>query len=99
MPLLDHFHPPLEGRRHWEGFHGRWAAAMAAALTKLPPKEFFADSRVTGGARSEVDAAPSPEGGGREPPAPGGAATAVHPPPGAPPPPVAVMPAVFPDDF
>src|SRR5262249_25124662 len=32
MPLLDHFHPPLLGQRHWEGFHGRWAAALADGL-------------------------------------------------------------------
>jgi hypothetical protein len=32
MPLLDHFHPPLLGRRHWEGFYSRWAAAIADAL-------------------------------------------------------------------
>ena len=28
MPLLDHFHPPLQGRRHGEGFHGWWAEAI-----------------------------------------------------------------------
>jgi len=24
MPLLDHFHPPLAPRRHWESFHVDW---------------------------------------------------------------------------
>jgi hypothetical protein len=24
MPLLDHFHPPLAPRRHWESFHVNW---------------------------------------------------------------------------
>src|SRR5208337_1039658 len=40
MPLLDHFHPPLQGRRHWEGFHGWWAAAIAGRLNEhlLPPE-------------------------------------------------------------
>ena len=34
MPLLDHFHPPLKGQRHWESFHGRWAASMADFLNR-----------------------------------------------------------------
>ena len=25
MPLRDHFHPPLDTRRHWEGLHTTWA--------------------------------------------------------------------------
>jgi hypothetical protein len=24
MPLLDRFHPSLDERRHWEGFHSKW---------------------------------------------------------------------------
>jgi hypothetical protein len=32
MPLLDHFHPPLSERRHWQGFHSRWASSIADAL-------------------------------------------------------------------
>ncbi len=28
MPLLDHFHPPLSRRRHWEGLHAAWANAF-----------------------------------------------------------------------
>jgi hypothetical protein len=34
MPLLDHFHPPLLGRWHWEGFHNQWAAAMSDSLNE-----------------------------------------------------------------
>jgi hypothetical protein len=29
MPLLDHFHPPVAPRRHWESFYVNWAGAIA----------------------------------------------------------------------
>jgi hypothetical protein len=45
MPLLDHFHPPLLDRRHWEGFHGRWAAAISDALNEDLPPEYFLSFR------------------------------------------------------
>ena len=32
MPLLDHFHPPLNKTHPWRSFHGAWAAAMARLL-------------------------------------------------------------------
>ena len=57
MPLLDHFHPPLQGHRHWEGFHGRWAAAMTDGLNENLPPEYFAEFQVTLGTRIEVDVA------------------------------------------
>src|SRR5579884_2622042 len=63
MPLLDHFHPPLQGRRHWEGFHGRWAAALADALNETLPQEYFAEFQVTLGTRVEVDVATFTEAG------------------------------------
>jgi hypothetical protein len=101
MPLLDHFHPPLLGHRHWEGFHGWWAAAIAGNLNeRLLPPEYFAEFQVTVGTRVEVDVATFNEDGIPEPPdADGGTATAVQTLPWAPPTPVAVMPAIFPDDF
>jgi hypothetical protein len=34
MPLLDHFHPPWRGLRHWEGFHQTWAANSARHLNR-----------------------------------------------------------------
>jgi hypothetical protein len=78
VPLLDHFHPPLEGRRHWQAFHGWWAATIADGLNKrmLPP-DFFAEFQMTLGTRVERTITPGL----------------------APTNPVAVMPAVFPDDF
>src|ERR1700722_678849 len=100
MPLLDHFHPPLQGRRHWEGFHGWWAAAIAGSLNdQLLPPEYFAEFQVTVGPRIEVDVAPFTENDGAGVPRPNGAATAVLTRAWAPPAPVAVMPAIFPDDF
>ena len=33
MPVLDHFHPPLSQRRHWESFHSAWATALADDAT------------------------------------------------------------------
>ena len=44
MPLLDHFHPPLSPRRHWESFHVNWAGAIADALNEsLLPEGYFAE--------------------------------------------------------
>ena len=67
MPLLDHFHPPLQGHRHWEGFHGWWAAAIAGSLNEhLLPPEYFAEFQVTVGTRIEVDVATFTEDGAPE---------------------------------
>jgi hypothetical protein len=100
MPLLDHFHPPLSGQRHWEGFHGWWAAVIAGRLNEhLLPLEYFAEFEVTLGTRVEVDVATFTEGGEPEPSRLNGGGTAIQMLPWAPPSPVAVAPAVFPDDF
>src|SRR6266851_2331045 len=99
MPLLDHFHPPLLGHRHWEGFHGWWAAALAGDLNDSLPPEYFAEFQVTLGTRIEVDIGTFTEDGGPESSRPNGATTAVQTRTWAPPTPVAVVPAFFPDDF
>jgi len=100
MPLLDHFHPPLLDRRHWEGFHGWWAAAIAGSLNEhLLPPEYFAEFQVTLGARIEVDVATLTENDALEQSASNGPTTAVATQIWAPPTPAAVMPAIFPDDF
>jgi hypothetical protein len=100
MPLLDHFHPPLLGHRHWEGFHGWWAAEVASQLNEtLLPAEYFAEFQVTVGTRIEVDVATFTENGARETPATDGATAAVQTQVWAPPTPVAAFPGVFPDDF
>ncbi len=99
MPLLDHFHPPLQGRRHWEGFHGWWAAAIADNLNDHLPPDYFAEFQVTVSTRIEVDVATFTEDDGALTSRQDGAATAVLTRAWAPPAPVAVMPALFPDDF
>jgi hypothetical protein len=99
MPLLDHFHPPLSGRRHWEGFHNRWAAAMADSLNERLPADYYAEFQVKYGTSVEVDVATFSESVLPEPPRPNGAAVALQARPWSPQAPVAVMPAVFPDDL
>lgn len=56
MPLLDHFHPPLSQRRHWESFHAAWAEAMARLLNadRLPPR-YFAEAYVKLSVQVETD--------------------------------------------
>src|SRR5262245_53974864 len=103
MPLLDHFHPPLSKQRHWESFHGRWAAALADALNAgLLPPGYFAEMQVTlGGGRIEVDVPTLDESGNGAasgtPSQQGGVATLAAP-VWAPPAPALELPASFPDE-
>jgi hypothetical protein len=64
MPLLDHFHPPLSGRRQWESFHSAWAEALALQLNRdlLPPR-YFAEVHVKVGSRVEIDVGTFEENG------------------------------------
>jgi hypothetical protein len=58
MPLLDHFHPPLSQRRHWESFHSAWATALVDALNEdWLPEGYFAEEMITVGGRVEIDVA------------------------------------------
>ena len=58
MPLLDHFHPPLIGKRPWEGVHSEWAGAIARQLNRKPlPERFFAIPHIHFGGRVEIDVA------------------------------------------
>jgi hypothetical protein len=64
MPLLDHFHPPLSERRHWDSFHGAWAEAMAIALNSGQlPERYFAEARVKLGRSVEIDVGTMEESG------------------------------------
>lgn len=104
MPLLDHFHPPLSGRRHWDGFHGRWAAALADGLNDDLPDGYFAEFQVTLGTRIEVDVGTFKDditdGTTRlNGPGAGAVGTVVQPRVWMPSTPSAVIPALFPDDF
>ena len=57
MPLHDHFRPPWNVQRPWEGFHSAWATAIAFHLNNsgvLPP-EYFAIPLLQVAGRVEVD--------------------------------------------
>jgi len=106
MPLLDHFHPPLSVRRHWEAFHAAWAVALMDRLNQdLLPKDYFAEVQVHVGGRVEVDlgtfeADPIAGGdrSGDDAIEAGATATATAPPKvWAPPQPDLHIPAIFPD--
>src|SRR5207249_521883 len=58
MPLLDHFHPPVHPRHHWESFHSNWATRLADVLNEkwLPP-EFLAEEYTHTGTHLEIDVA------------------------------------------
>lgn len=94
MPLLDHFHPPLSQRRHWESFHAAWASAMADSLNEgLLPDGYFAEELITVGGRAEIDVSTWEEE--HVAPRNGPVATQVW----TAPPPTSTMAAVFPDSI
>jgi hypothetical protein len=86
MPLRDHFRPPLDELRHWEGLHGGWPMMIVAGLRGKLPRRYFAEPRVHSGSSAEIDvatfedervtAAAAGDGSGN-----GGVATAVWAPP------------------
>jgi len=95
MTLLDHFHPPLSIERHWESFHGRWAAAIADSLNaNLLPADYFAEFQVHVGSRVEIDVATF-ESVARD----SNVGTATMPKVWTPPSPSLVVPTVFPDSL
>jgi hypothetical protein len=78
MPLLDHFHPPLQKIWTWESFHATWAVELAGMLNdgRLPPS-FVALPLTSVGTRVEIDVATLNGSGAAGPPQPaGGVATA-----------------------
>ncbi|MHB1425817.1 MAG: DUF4058 family protein [Gemmataceae bacterium] len=57
MPLLDHFHPPLD-RRSWENFHGGWIFQLVGQLNMRPlPYSFLAEGNVHLGITVAADVA------------------------------------------
>src|SRR5205823_7129363 len=57
MPLRDHFRPPLDDLRHWEGFHATWPVMIVALLRRKLPQGYFAEPRVHSGSSAEIDVA------------------------------------------
>lgn len=55
MPLRDHFRPPLDDMRHWEGFHATWPVMMVALLRRKLPRRYFAEPRIHTGSSAEID--------------------------------------------
>jgi hypothetical protein len=101
MPLLDHFHPPVELRYPWESFHSSWATRLADALNEdwLPP-EFIAAEHTHAGAHLEIDVATFQQSSDRSAAELNGITVATAAPRiYTPPAPAQIMPAVFPDNF
>src|SRR5436190_559320 len=100
MPLLDHFHPPLSVRRHWESLHSIWAACIADALHAKLPEDYFVEVHTHGAATMEIDVATFQEAAGGKPASGDGAPAAVA---AArvwtAPAPEQTMPAIFPEGF
>ena len=55
MPLRDHFRPPLDDLRHWEGLHSGWPMMIVANLRRKLPRRYFAEPGVHSGASAEID--------------------------------------------
>jgi hypothetical protein len=58
MPLLDHFHPPLDDEYPWDSLHSGWATRLADWLNErwLPP-QFIAAEHTHPEASLEIDVA------------------------------------------
>ncbi len=54
MALLDHFHPPLKGHRHWHSFHNAWATYISEELNQVLPEGWFAEPNVQFGIEIDV---------------------------------------------
>ncbi len=58
MPLLDHFHPPLEDEYPWDSLHSGWATRLADTLNErwLSP-QFIAAEHTHAESSLEIDIA------------------------------------------
>src|SRR5438552_2541189 len=100
MPLLDHFHPPLHPRRHWESFHSAWAGSLADTLNQtLLPENYFAEEFTHAGPSLEIDVATVEDTTAAGSTPHGEVATAPRVQVWTPPLPARVMSAAFPEHF
>jgi hypothetical protein len=98
MPLLDHFHAPLDERYPWESFHSGWATRIADQLSERVPAEFVVAEHTHSGNHLEIDVATFERSLAQARTDPVGSALAMAS-TWAPPAPAHVIPAVFPDAF
>jgi hypothetical protein len=98
MPLLDHFHTPLDERYPWESFHSGWATRIADQLSERVPAEFVVAEQTHSGNHLEIDVATCEDSTAPPQIEPAGAAVALAP-TWAPPAPAHVVRAIFPDTF
>jgi hypothetical protein len=98
MPLLDHFHAPLDERYPWESFHSGWATRIADQLNERVPEEFVVAEHAHAGSNLEIDVATFEHGRTQARLERAGTAVALAP-TWAPPAPVHVVPATFLDTF
>jgi hypothetical protein len=102
MPLLDHFHPPLEDEYPWDPLHSGWATRLADLLNDrwLPP-QFIAAEHTHVEASLEIDvptfAKEAVARGG--PRSDGGGTVTLTPEVWTPPTAEHTIPALFPDTF
>jgi hypothetical protein len=57
MPLLDHFHSPVNDKHRWDAVHGQWPGEIVRTLFDLLPERYVAEPQVHHGAPFEVDIA------------------------------------------
>ena len=57
MSLRDHFRPPLDDIRSWDGFYGGWPAMMVLALSRKLPRRYAAAPHVRLSSSDEIDVA------------------------------------------
>jgi hypothetical protein len=98
MPLLDHFHAPLDERYPWESFHSGWATRIADQLSERVPAEFVVAEHTHSGTHLEIDIATFEQSVARSRSDAAGPTLALAP-TWAPPAPAHVVPAIFPDTF
>lgn len=99
MPLLDHFHTPLEEKYPWESFHANWATRIADELNdQWLSREFLAAEFTHAGQSLEVDVATFRRRG-EAPDANGSVTASLMPKRWSPPAPMDTLSALFPDSF
>jgi hypothetical protein len=98
MPLLDHFHAPLDERYPWESFHSGWATRIADQLSDRVPEEFVVAEHAHLGNNLEIDVATYDRSAAASRSQADGPSVALAP-AWAPPAPVHIVPAIFPETF